>query len=413
MEFSCSCFIANANGTHPRACKSIISVGQSDPSIARVELKVCSARNTSGRSFVLTRESVICLQTHFIGSGRCTIQLKTPNANIFISEAPPVTLRHLVEIIEMVRRGESPSLNRAKDMKAKDFTMLQRSLRITRSSQYPAKCETFPLALKELIISGLSLKSVDPRWFELSSLTFLDLSNNLLGLFPKFEKEFSRISTLNKLRNLSLSCNHFKGFSPAFWLSLPRALLRLDLSCNSVKTISNRMTLLDELRELNLAQNRVTCLPEAIYKMSSLRILNLAGNNLYYSPASIRALRFDFVDFTGNPCFISRKRFSSDIIRPGSLIDMAAAVVLNYGLPWSILPWDLQMFAEDSLVVCCLCYKRTPKLMSSSKQCLLDLSSRSETVVRDSNGQGGRIPVLCWMCISCSHKKRHSSKVTR
>ncbi|VDL76078.1 unnamed protein product [Nippostrongylus brasiliensis] len=66
------------------------------------------------------------------------------------------------------------------------------------------------------IIVLLGIKNVDTRWFALSNLTRLDLSNNRLGESPGFVK-IKLVSRLQNLASLSLEGNHIRDL-PVSWL---------------------------------------------------------------------------------------------------------------------------------------------------------------------------------------------------
>ena len=128
--------------------------------------------------------------------------------------------------------------------------------------------------LETLDLHGNLLTSL-PSGFEiLQHLTILDLSRNKLET-PSLDI----ISHLQGLRELRLAGNRLQDISTLQWSSLP-ALEVLDLSKNTISTISDAIGELTSLHTLILNGNKLSSIPEGIFCRMHLRELQVARNSL-------------------------------------------------------------------------------------------------------------------------------------
>ncbi|KAJ0989390.1 hypothetical protein J5N97_007746 [Dioscorea zingiberensis] len=122
-----------------------------------------------------------------------------------------------------------------------------------------------------------SINSTLPSLLSCSSLSYLDVSQNLLtGLLP------SSLSSLPSLTHLDLSSNNFSGPIPPSFGQFP-ALQNLSLTANLLnETIPPFLGNISTLRQLNLSYNTFAPgpVPAELGNLSSLEILWLTGCNL-------------------------------------------------------------------------------------------------------------------------------------
>jgi len=141
--------------------------------------------------------------------------------------------------------------------------------------------------LDQLDLSGFfvdeRLAKLPYEIFELSWLTSLDLSGNLLSTIPE------SITQLQDLRDLDLRDNQFSAVPES--ISQLQKLTYLDLSFNQLSTIPESITRLKGLRDLDLKKNQLSALPESIGQLQNLIYLDLSSNQLTKLPESITQLQ--------------------------------------------------------------------------------------------------------------------------
>lgn len=65
----------------------------------------------------------------------------------------------------------------------------------------------------------------------------------------------------------------------------------LNLSCNMLTTLGNKLGLCHELKFLNLSRNRLSRLPQELCDLTNLEVLNLSGNNIGRLPSGLCRLK--------------------------------------------------------------------------------------------------------------------------
>ena len=182
-------------------------------------------------------------------------------------QATPLELDKALRLITLAARGEAVDLqdiglsSEMPVLKKKDLKLTEH---ITDVWDYP-KSEGFSASLRELSINTHRMKTVDIRWFALKHLTFLDLSNNVLGKMDDFEwKKFNRISKLTSLTTLILDNNRLMELPDDFVCSLPKSLESLSLNRNDFHYLPDALCDLPQLMDLSAEYNPLKELPEDV-----------------------------------------------------------------------------------------------------------------------------------------------------
>lgn len=151
---------------------------------------------------------------------------------------------------------------------------------------YPDKGEQLWKSLKEqhditqvhtLDLRGM-LTTCPTEIFELTGLTYLDLSDNPLKSLPSTE-ELS-LFKLTKLHSLFLKNCQLTSFAiPLSNECLPK-MEQLDLSNNQLSCVPPAVCKMRKLKELNLSNNRLTSIDESANFGKEIQIINLRSNRI-------------------------------------------------------------------------------------------------------------------------------------
>lgn len=137
-------------------------------------------------------------------------------------------------------------------------------------------------ALTELYISDNLLKTLPLEIGNLSSLTELNLGSNLLRKLPP------KIGQLSSLTQLYLGNNKLRTLPPE--IGKLSALTSLYLGGNELRTMPPAIGELSALMHLDLGGNQLNALPPAIGELSTLKGLYLMNNQLSSLPPEIGKL---------------------------------------------------------------------------------------------------------------------------
>ncbi|KAK7390516.1 hypothetical protein VNO78_25824 [Psophocarpus tetragonolobus] len=166
-------------------------------------------------------------------------------------------------------------------------------------TEFPMSSKKFP-SLSYLDLSHNNLSGSEPNWLlhEMSSLSFLNLSNNLLTSMDQVLKNY-RLNYLDLSFNLmacdisllicnssslvilNLSHNKLTGIIPQCLVNL-QSLRVLDLQMNKLYgTLPSATSMNIQLSTLNLNGNKLQGhLPESFSKFTHLKVLNLGNNQI-------------------------------------------------------------------------------------------------------------------------------------
>jgi hypothetical protein len=159
----------------------------------------------------------------------------------------------------------------------------------TSSKNLPESLRTIPAEigkldkLEKLIINSNELPELPETLFDLENLTELDLSNNTLeSLSPK-------VGRLKRLKVLRLMMNQLTEVPPS--LGMLTQLVELDLGFNPIPSLPAEVGGLAMLERLKLRGNQLTTLPASFAKLRRLKSLDLIENRLNTIPRAIYELK--------------------------------------------------------------------------------------------------------------------------
>lgn len=178
---------------------------------------------------------------------------------------------------------------------AKNVEKPKSKLIILSRKEYPLTTN-FPSSLIHLQVSACKLKRIDSRIFDLKKLEVLNLSENSL---ESVSTDFGKLKTL---RELYLNNNVITILDPKFCLlnNLALTLGVLDLSFNQIKQLPLQICELINLYNLKVNNNCLECLPPTIGRLKKLRHFSASQNKLTFLPASFMQLQFEYIDLYGN-----------------------------------------------------------------------------------------------------------------
>ncbi|KAG6965882.1 hypothetical protein JG687_00005151, partial [Phytophthora cactorum] len=138
--------------------------------------------------------------------------------------------------------------------------------------------------LVKIDLSHNAIPSISDEIGGLTSVTSIKLTKNALQVLPE------RFFELQTLTYLDLSYNRLEqDLSESF--GALAGLKELVLSGNKLSRLPNSITLLENLEALHIEENTLTALPEQIGKLQKLHVLNAHSNQLTVLPSSFGALR--------------------------------------------------------------------------------------------------------------------------
>ena len=285
-------------------------------------------------------------------------------------------------------------------------------LSINQKKDYPITTG-FPSSLVLLEIHSCKLTRLDNRVLNLQNLRSLDLSDNSLRHLP------ADCGKLTQLRELRLDRNELEEFPASLCQSaLRRSLQSLSLNANKLSgcALPLQFGQLTALINLSVDDNCLTALPPSIGNLTSLRRLSLSKNQLQILPASCLKLRLESLDISSNDfvtvtvnnnaesnldpsCTAKLKNGTNDAGNfVPSLLEIAGNLILQKSIHFDpeIIPrqlcWYLQYFAKR-----CFCGKFCFQ-SAWRAQAPLDPSFITQTCANTTDNNGGRIPILAFLC---------------
>ena len=257
----------------------------------------------------------------------------------------------------------------------------------------------------------------------LRHLRSLDLSDNNLRQLP------ADCGNLTQLRELRLERNELTEFPPGLCQSAWRHCLQtLNLNGNKLRgcALPLQFGQLTSLVDLSVDDNELTALPPSLGSLAALRRLSLAKNQLQILPASCLKLRLDSLDIANNDFVtvsvnnnaeanldpecsarLKNNNNNNDSERVPSLMELAGNLILQKSLHFDpeIIPrqlcWYLRYFAKR-----CFCGKFCFE-SAWRAQAPLDPNFISQTCSNTTDANGGRVPILSFLCSkNCFEKFR-------
>lgn len=237
--------------------------------------------------------------TRFINEGKCTIQFKQPEHDLYVT-ADTIQLKGFLHLLKRVLENKisekelSVSSIAVTAIKLKDIAPVK--MTIIKRSDYP---NGFPRTLEELHINDIQTCGVDKGIFNLVNLKILDLSNNCIQFIPDELNALKNVQDINFSHNNLGKSSHLKWN----WLkgNLSKSLQLLDLSHNELLRVPNEVFKVFSLESLNLNNNGLNVLPSGIGNLLKLKSFSVSNNNLKILPGTISRLRLNCIDLSNNP----------------------------------------------------------------------------------------------------------------
>ena len=136
-----------------------------------------------------------------------------------------------------------------------------------------------PASVRQLILRNKGLTEFPQEILSMSSLVYLDLSQNNIIAFPEANESNPLLTHLVLSKNRGLNTHSLFSYT-----ANKKLLEFLDLSDCSVGQLSYRIGDHPALMELHLPGNKLQTLPGEIGKLSKLNYLNLSRNQLAHIP---------------------------------------------------------------------------------------------------------------------------------
>ena len=231
--------------------------------------------------------------------GKATLRFKQPAHDLCITKCDKILLKSFLSVLKKILTTNDcqgitfSSLNTPATVK--QVNKAQTKMVVTEKKNYPITTN-FPHTLEKLQVTGINLKRVDSRIFNLKCLVDLDLSDNAITNLP------DEISSFNHLRELRLAGNELSHLPRSFFYgNLGNQLRFLDLSRNSLTFLPNDIANLRNLRTLKLDENKLKRLPFRVGKMLLIMRLSAANNQIETLPGTLAQTMLDELDLSGNP----------------------------------------------------------------------------------------------------------------
>lgn len=257
-----------------------------------------TSQDKTGKKYDITGNIKMIL-TRFINEGKCTIQFKQPEHDLYVN-ADVIQLKSYLHLLKRVLENKLTekeirvSSIAVTAIKTKDIAPTK--LSIMKRSEYPTR---FPRTLEELYINDIQRCGVDKGIFNLVNLKILDLSNNCIEFIP------DELNILKNLQAINFAHNNLgkSAYLKWNWLkgNLVKTLQTLDISHNELIRIPNEVFKVFSLTTLNLNDNRLNILPSGIGNLMKLKIFSISNNNLKILPGTISRLRLICIDISNNP----------------------------------------------------------------------------------------------------------------
>jgi len=158
----------------------------------------------------------------------------------------------------------------------------------------------YDIPLKELILDGIGLTSLENICQHCKDLTHLSLASN----------EIQEVSGIDNLIHIS----------------------HMNLLRNNLTSLPSTIGLLTSLKKLELANNQLTTLPDCFGQLTQLKHINLEDNELSELPISFRKLKSEVVNLNTNnfsvfpDCLIEMPNLCQLSIMANQLIDLPVSI---------------------------------------------------------------------------------------
>ena len=421
-----------ALGKRKRLCSS--SENSSDP---KVFLMFCTVSNRAGTKFEVC-QNIASVHDKFLHLGECTIELIKPARTIFISDADPLQLKLMLNLLKKAINAKTDKELDALDAISLTSAALNKSklnqirrpkekMVISEKKDYPTiqgpcnyllqECvcnytiiKNFPFRLKELKVNGINLKRIESRILKLMWLVVLDLSGNSLTTWPK------SFSGLVDLRELNLSNNQLSKVPVSFFQTVSENLQLLDLSNNQITMIPFVISRLARIATLKLSNNQLKRLPSTISSLTNLKILELVGNpNLSVMPGTFLKLELKHLSLSSRCLTLegSATTIKDTSLKIPSLTDFCLVSLTKSGFRLKIVETCLPMGLLEywDTMQNCSCGKLC--LWSSNVRAMIKANPRciAQTFVTDGNLLGSETFIcfetlfaaqIAWRCTKIS-----------
>lgn len=359
-------------------------------------LMMCTAKDRNGTKFKI-KDNVQQIFGKFLNEGKATIRLKEPEQDLCISKADPLQLKNFLNLVKKAAVGENIehiTLSVLAPASAKNVEKPKSKLIILSRKEYPLTTN-FPSSLIHLQVSACKLKRIDSRIFDLKKLEVLNLSENSL---ESVSTDFGKLKTL---REVYLNNNVITILDPKFCLlnNLALTLGVLDLSFNQIKQLPLQICELINLYNLKVNNNCLECLPPTIGRLKKLRHFSASQNKLTFLPASFMQLQFEYIDLYGNafPDEFDETVDGEDNVGVPTLVEACARSIRKYRVHYTEedLHGHLIRYLESARTCWCggFCFQSSARYMY--KVSLKDLTSTATSV---SDSGRNEIPVQGFLC---------------